>query len=360
MKTSKTVLICLVMLLVAGVLLWLRKEATTSQDATGTSLQSPPVKAVQLAEPEGVSARQDSKGDLDSTGASQADNTEVDRQELLVVRLRQANQTVEFYGRVLDQDGRPLSGVEVLMELAAVREMVPDKPGQVFEEYRRVSDEEGRFNLSGVEGLGLSVKSLEKQGYIHSSKPFAHYSYRRNESEPHARDATSPVLFQMWKKLGAEPLVHASKFYGIIPDGRSYSIDFLEKKKLEGRGGGDLIVQITRDKPAGQAKYDWSFSIEGIGGGVIESTNEFMFLAPENGYQARYEFAMTAGQTNWAGRITKSFFVRSRNGQVHTRMVAEVFSDYRDQAVFKVEYFSNPAGSRVLEYDPLQGLNQPR
>jgi hypothetical protein len=353
---KRTVLV-LMAILVGGTYFMLRhasspNEQKTSPPANGSITPPPPKDAVTADELSSTSSAEGSSTDASALSA------EKKRAEEMRRALQEMNVSIAFWGVVVDQDNRPVGDAKVLGHVRIWGEAGGSNSLTAFPKLEARTGPDGRFDLQGLVGDCLTIEAIDKEGYELSRQ--ARRSYLYNGPTYFTPSAQNPVVFKLWKKLGAEPLVHASKFYGIIPDGRAYSIDFLEKQKQEGRTGGDLIVQITRDKPAGQAKYDWSFSIEGIGGGVIESTNEFMFLAPENGYQERYGFAMAAGQTNWAGRITKSFFVRSRNGQVHTRMVAEVFSDYRDQAVFKVEYFSNPAGSRVLEYDPLQGLIQPQ
>ncbi len=240
------------------------------------------------------------------------------------------------------------------MKLSAVRERIPGLPDGVFEDHTGITDDYGRFKLDRTEGTLLTIKSLEKEGYESSRKPFPYFWYRTGEPERHNPKSNSPIVFRMWKKLPAERLVHANAFYGIVPDGRPYTIDLLERKKREGLAVGDLIIQIARAKGSGQSKYDWSFSIEVIGGGILESTNEFMFLAPEHDYYPSFRFVAPAAQPGWKERVTKDFYVKSRNGQVFTRMLVEVFSDYQNQAVFSVDYYSNPSGSRVLEYDPSQ------
>jgi hypothetical protein len=89
---------------------------------------------------------------------------------------------------------------------------------------------------------------------------------------------------------------------------------------------------------------------------LIESGAEQMYLAPEAGYQQRYVIEHMATDTEWAERESRQYFLQSRGGKVYARLEVEILSHYRDQAIFNIEYYANPNGSRNLEYDPLQGV----
>jgi hypothetical protein len=155
----------------------------------------------------------------------------------------------------------------------------------------------------------------------------------------------------MWKIQPGEHLVTGSKFFGIIPDGRIYTIDLLNGTKSEGQSGdGDLHVLITR--PAGverSSRYDWSYRIEGINGGVKETQDEFMYTAPESGYQTAYEKSFAAKQGDWTDRLKKNFYIRSRGGTIYGRLEVEIVPVYQDKSVFSIVYAVNPKGSRNLE-----------
>jgi hypothetical protein len=156
----------------------------------------------------------------------------------------------------------------------------------------------------------------------------------------------------MWKKGPTERLIVGSKFYGIAPDGRAYTIDFLQQKKMEeANSTGDIIVRIHRPATIPlRTKYDWSYSIEAINGGILHTDDEFVYLAPESGYQPKYELTMSVTNAHWQGGVRgEQFYLKSRNGQVYGSIVVEVIPDYRDKSVFNVQYHINPSGSRNLE-----------
>lgn len=274
-----------------------------------------------------------------------------DREHKLQEGARKMNTPIKFWGAVVDQDGSPISDVHVTMAVRQWEYSLGQGPRTKHPKRELITRSDGRFQWTDGEGDAVSIESVVKQGYRLSPKTYLGYGAVSGSSE-------NPVVFRMWKVLVAERLVHADKFWGIIPDGRLYTLDLLGQKKSDGRTNGDVVVQISRSKAPGQKIYDWWFMIEGIGGGVIESTNEFMYLAPETGYQDRYIYQAPANSTNWLFTVKKNFFVKSRHGQVFARMAVEVFSDYQDQAVFSVDYYANPAASRVLEYDVSQELRK--
>ncbi len=84
-----------------------------------------------------------------------------------------------------------------------------------------------------------------------------------------------------------------------------------------------------------------------------------MYRAPETGYQLRYEVNVSANDPQWSGQAKRQFYLKSREGKVYARLEVEILSNYQDKAVFNVEYYANPTGSRNLEYDPLQNVAKP-
>lgn len=269
------------------------------------------------------------------------------------------NQPIKFYGLVIDQDERPLSGVKVALSAMHAIEALPGVQGSRSEEILRVTDSTGRFSLTDASGNDVSVKSIELPGYELSPKTKRGFSYYGTQ-DIHKPDAQAPVVFHMWKVVGAERLITADKFYGMVPDGRSYAVDVLNAKKVEGGNAGDFKVSIKRPAQiAAGSKYDWSCLIEGIGGGVIETQDEFMYRAPETGYQSRYEVNAFASDAQWSDRAKRLLYLKSRDGKVYARLEVEILSNYQEKAVFSVKYYANPSGSRNLEYDPLQNVAKP-
>ncbi|MBP6506013.1 MAG: carboxypeptidase regulatory-like domain-containing protein [Opitutaceae bacterium] len=275
--------------------------------------------------------------------------------------VRGANQPIMFYGQVVDQDGRPLPNVNVRLNITQTQEPLPGVARDLLKYIDLITDANGLFSIGEIRGSLLVMESLNKDGYeapylgnraYWYAPPVATMQYTPKE--------TKPEVFRMWKLQGAGKLITADKFYGVVPDGRTYAIDVINERKTEHGNVGDFKVAIKRPAQIAQGeKYDWSCAIDGIAGGVIETDDVFMYHAPEIGYQSHYEIGMSANDPHWSDRTTRQLYLKSREGKVYARMEVEVLTKYQDKAVFSVKYYANPNGSRNLEYDPLQNVAKP-
>jgi hypothetical protein len=261
------------------------------------------------------------------------------------------NATISFWGKVVDQDNNPLPGAKVSLALDYGLAISPTEGGLRRTNLALQTDQNGSFAVSNLQGHGFDIKSIEKDGYKLSERVSRSYSYSWSANIFHP-DQQNPVIFRMWKKLGSEALISGDDFYGVNPDGRAYTIDLLTRKKFEGVGmTGDIIVRIKRPpelKP--RTKFDWSYSVEAVDGGILQTNDEFTYRAPESGYRDRYEYVASASSTNWTPELRdQEFYVKSRNGQVFGTLVVKVIPEYNQQSVFAIQYSVNPSGSRNLE-----------
>jgi hypothetical protein len=275
------------------------------------------------------------------------------RAEQITAGTLRLNVPINFYGKVVDQKAIPVAGASIRLKYREYLQVAPNVPAENNPTVELATDANGRFELTGVQGDAVSIEDISKSGYQLSGKTSLSYAYAEETLSP---DPSSPVIFKLWKKQGADRLVTGDKFYGVVPDGRVYTLDLLAHKKTEGgQDAGDLKVSVQRPEKADRkTKFDWSFSIDGISGGVIESPDDFLNLAPETGYQAHYQFRMVASNPDWVPEVTKQFYIQSRDGKIYSRITVEVIPDYKDKSVFSVKYFVNPTGSRNLEYDSRQ------
>ena len=100
----------------------------------------------------------------------------------------------------------------------------------------------------------------------------------------------------------------------------------------------------------GKQKYDWKATIEAIDGGLMETRDEFMYRAPENGYAPRIEVSMPSSSPDWSVRQKASYYLRVHDGRCYGRMTIEFRTD-SERATTGVTITSalNPTGSRNLE-----------
>lgn len=257
------------------------------------------------------------------------------------------NASINFYGRFIDQYSNPVPDVK--MKFGIERLTAPNPAlmeiGAKNIQLERTTDGDGRIEIHGEIGDGLGIGTVTKVGYLLSPKA------------PHGFGTSSgsyenPVIFKMWKEGEKPQLVGGSKFWSVTPDGQAYTIDLLKQSKVESSDApGDIRIRIMRPaqiKP--RTHFDWSFSIEAIQGGLVETEDEFMYLAPESGYEPSYQFTMVATNANWKRELDGfQFYLKSRDGQVYGRFVFDIIPDYNDTSVFNVNWAANPNGSRNLQ-----------
>lgn len=272
--------------------------------------------------------------------------SDIENTNLVIHLIEGENSPITFFGKVIDQNGDPVSGVKAT---ATIRQWYVKSPvtlayGARFIPVEKESDSSGRFEINGKTGDSFGIEFTPKDGYSLSPTTSRGYGTSSGSFE-------NPVIIKMWKEGTKEPLIGGSHVFG-IDSGKIYTLDLLEGKKIEGETVGDLRVSITRPNDINsREKFSWSFSIEVIGGGLVEAPpdDEFMYLAPELGYQPKFEMQFEPKTQNWLGTVKRQFFIRSRNGQVYGRIQMEVIAIYNRHSAIEINYAVNPAGSRNLQ-----------
>jgi len=265
----------------------------------------------------------------------------------------QDNQSQDFYGKVVDQNGQPVAGADVSVEVNLAIGRGSSQKTQ--------TDAAGLFQFTGLRGRSLNI-TPEKKGFQIEGHGLGLKGMNGPETSPDNR-----TIYTMWKLKGPEPMMHKEvNSRKIQPDGRVFTVDFVKNEITEGtNAAGDILVQIQRPpqvKPREQ--YDWSFVMTVIDGGFIEVTNDaYLNEAPESGYQQKYQ--MNRYATNVVNfstyplyRTERTFFLKSRGGQVYGHFhISELDPDYRGgMAALHLESYINPAGSRNLEFDPARQI----
>ncbi len=272
---------------------------------------------------------------------------------------------IEFYGRVIDQTGMPVSGAKVVLRMRSeeVSMAVLWKKGLrdvKTKEFMLLSDDEGFFSLIGIRGSILHIDALEKEGYIHPKK-YGSFGYGKYVGEIHHPDKNNPVIFQMRKKGETEPLIREETKVRPTTDNREFFTDLIRgTSSAELTDGSDLIIRMEAEEPGEDNRYNWSISIRAVDGGLIETDDAFIYQAPENGYQDSIELSFDKEAFRWARRVDKKVYLKSRNGQVYAGLKLRIYAYHNGTGFLRIDSIINPNGSRNLEYDPAKRIRARR
>lgn len=265
---------------------------------------------------------------------------------------------INFYGRVVDyDDGKPIEGVHIEFSWT---DLSPAGASQ----RATLSDATGSFSLAGVTGKSLIIGKLEKDGYIRSradrSSMFEYAAFF--DPHYHLPDPAGPIVFRMKRKARAEPLVHREMLYGLALDGTPHYVNLRTGKKTVGDPPtGDLMLRFTRSDSDDIHRPDWVLTIQGVGeAGLSESSEEFMFEAPPDGYLRQVKIEQKSSAPEYQSQLVKEYYVKLADGETYARIEAHVFSKYNKEAAINLVVYLNPKpGSRNLEYDPKQAAEMP-
>lgn len=260
---------------------------------------------------------------------------------------------INFYGKVVDENNRPVEGVEIYFTWT-------DISAKGNGETTLRSDANGLFSLTEIKGKHLAVASVKKEGY-HTSLKQNHFSFEYAaffDEHYHIPDSNNPVIFHLIKKGEIEPLYFWEKFYGLSSDGTPHYFDLRKQRKIVGGlPQGDFVIRVVRRQtPPHGEKFDWSVAIEGVNDTkLIESEEEFMFKAPEDGYKTSYFLQKNISESDWQPDIVKKFYIKTADGKFG-RWELEIRPRYNDKAAIDMEFYFNPSGSRNLEFDSAKAL----
>jgi hypothetical protein len=253
---------------------------------------------------------------------------------------------IAFYGRVVDETGNPVSGAKIKFGTA-------DNPLGDGSYHYQISDQAGRFELRGAQGLGVAVW-VSKEGYytmegargrnfVYGGSPGVH--------DPVNPTFENPAIFVL-KKIGeAALLMHVPrKSIKVLKDGTPVEIDLSTGRTVVGKGHLRVEVWTANQDINGLGRYAWRARVSVPGGGLIERLGEYAFEAPEAGYTPAFEASMEANAQPWRDGFQKEFFVKLETGQfarVYLRLLTG-----GDHFIVLESYLHPLPGSRNLEFDP--------
>ena len=258
---------------------------------------------------------------------------------------------INFYGKVIDEAGQPVQG-------AKVRFQWTDTSETGTSERLTESNAQGMFSLTNQNGKRLLV-FVSNEGYHAVNRGRGSFEYAAffepNFIKP---DPNDPIIFRLLKKRVPEPIIqHGPTLLAARDDGTSIHLDLATGKSTVA-GSGNLAVRITKGASRGN-RFDWTATVEGVGGArLIQSTDEFMVMAPADGYQPRLTFGQKASDKQYQSEMRTRFYVKTGDGK-YARVEMRIIPEYNETAALDLTVGLNPSGSRNLEFDAVGEAQRP-
>jgi hypothetical protein len=279
---------------------------------------------------------------------------------------RKSNAPVDFYGMVVDQNGSGISDVKVNLQLSGYNESLVSKilkgakTGEVKGNFTKrieiITNENGFFSINGERGQFLRVMSLEKEGYTPPPNFSGSYMYRNNYGKKFNPDRENPIVFTMWKNSKPQ-ILNSFKFkIKLKADGSETALNLMDGRLTKNTGNNvDMVVALKSDTTEGEVakRYNWSLFLKAQNGGVSETTDTFLFLAPENGYVENYEITMNKDDPKWLHYVqNRKFYFKGRQGKIYASLTLSAYAYNRGHGVVLIDAIVNSFGGRNLEFRP--------
>lgn len=346
MRRSRYLFGILVLVAFLALVWWLRPRRLTEPQAERASPQEIQTSGGRATRPASESGQPGQRQSTAPKAPAGDTSVSVDVQAYVQHKLADPEydwkQPINFYGRVLEENGAPVPG-------AVVDFKWNDLSAEGSSATQTTSDADGSFSLLNKTGKRLYVQ-MHKDGYYTSRQGGIAFEYANPADGLFTPEANKPVVFRLRRKgPGADLLT--SQFgmkdhLGVTAplDGSPVRVDLLEGKT--GQAGQLLIAQAKPSYETWKQATQWSFQMEIADGGFVEQNDEFPFEAPESGYQPVVQVDFQQGQTNWATQLSKDYYVKFGSPACYGRLRLETSIMMKGARLY---YAINPDGSRNLE-----------
>jgi hypothetical protein len=300
------------------------------------------------------------------------------------------DRTLLVHGKVVDFDGNPVSGVEIVFDLET-----REKAGLFQNPHTELSvttDENGLYSLEPQYGAALDMKSIQKEGYQYFPEHqdtetfFSSINEQAKLDQLHGKRPMKTrdmwfhqvSTFRLWKKINSPdfvlkgackptepirlPIGDAILFNFLQADSHSqveFRREYVHLKEGEKAEGGDLVF-ASLPSPDDPKKTIIQMTV--LNGGIVKNPR-YSYLAPEEGYQPSLDIS-----PYWDGMDShkQCFFVKSRNGSLFTRLSFHFKPNSNSpgsvtptSVLDSLEWITSVTGKRVLEeaeHVPLQEM----
>ena len=226
---------------------------------------------------------------------------------------------IEFYGVVLDQDGKPIASATVS---GSVSDSWKGSPISV------TTGIDGKFTIIS-KGTALYLKAtkpgyyrVRKGGHLRPSEQGFDFG---NQESPQAYqpDPNSPTIFHLRKAVNATTLDLLTANPNVPSDGTPITVTLSKKSAVSLQ----IFCRTNQENVLPNVPFDWRCEINIAGGGIQEAASEHIFVAPDGGYlpSAVIDMPKTLDAKQWNSRVNKIYWLRFPDntfGKISFRMQA--------------------------------------
>ena len=284
---------------------------------------------------------------------------QADEEKMLQMKdaLQRQDAKISFFGKVMDQQNAPVQGATVSVH---VTYFSPDaeKLFGATKAIQRITDGQGSFSVEEEKGRSLYIDSIILEGYeiatlVNTQRSFKYYEH--GDTKPFIADRTSPVVFRL-RKQGNIIFCLETKYWhcqiSTSETGIAKGYDFVQqepvcdltKTSLSGKPlACDLLLRATFS--TNDASWTIVLSPGTTNGGIIVS-EQFLYEAPDDGYQSEYTFKPEDRKPVKANYV----YLKSREPSIYTRLDLDGFN--ANKMVLRLNgksAITNPYGDRSFE-----------
>lgn len=245
-------------------------------------------------------------------------NEASNRPDALAIRraIEARNVAINFWGKVVDQDGVPLPDVRVAYAYSIYHGNDLGVAWIDHEERKgeTTSDSGGLFAITDLKGHDLTIESLSKPGYVRRERGQLTYDFGGDATQRRFESLReNPVRVTMIQKSATESLIHVKGGLEVRGDGTPGRWSLWQG---EPDPDGELVVTLRREPTVprlGERLVTWSADLQVVGGEIMEVPwEEEVHRAPESGYSATVQYPR---ESQKEGVPHRSFYLRTADGK---------------------------------------------
>jgi hypothetical protein len=217
------------------------------------------------------------------------------------------NSSVEFYGIVLDEKGKPLVDSEVSWDIIKSGSFLPGSGLSTGSRGVVKTGSDGRFVIKNETGVTLTIRSVKRDGYHQAERNGNAFSYGDN-AKPHKPDHSVPERYIMIKN-GTPKSFNTDVPLKFDWDGIAKEI----KIDLNGREQTIVIKPELLKVEENPRQHHWKISIGVKDAEVAKGKSGDACIAPEAGYAPEIILERDI-QEQWGTEAKALLYFKTKDG----------------------------------------------